>query len=64
MNIKIVDLAGEIVAEFPSLASPGGADHEVVWDVAGIQSGVYFARIAADGGGSSGTAVIKIAVVK
>ncbi len=64
VSIKIVDLAGDLVAEFPNIASSGGADHELLWDVSGIQSGVYFAHIQADGAGSAGSAVIKIAVVK
>lgn len=64
VTITILDLAGDLVAEFPSMPSAGGADHDVVWDVTEIQSGVYFARVEAEGAGSNGVAVIKIAVVK
>jgi hypothetical protein len=42
----------------------GGLDNELEWDVAGIQSGVYFGHIEAEGTGANGHAVIKIAVVK
>jgi hypothetical protein len=63
VKIKIFDLAGDLVAEF---AGPGvgGLDNEVSWDVSGIQSGVYFAHIEANGDAGSGTAMVKIAVVK
>ena len=42
----------------------GGLDNEVEWDVTQIQSGVYFAHIDAQGTNGSGSAVIKIAVIK
>jgi hypothetical protein len=63
VRIKIFDLAGDLVADF---AGPGvgGLDNEVLWDVSGIQSGVYFARIEATGDAGSGIAIVKIAVVK
>jgi hypothetical protein len=61
--IRIFDLVGDLVAEFPGPGN-GGLDNEVEWDVRDVQSGVYFARIEANGGGKSGVAVIKVAVVK
>jgi len=61
--IKILDLAGDLVAEF-SGPGVGGADNEIPWDASGVQSGVYFAHISAQGNGESGSAVVKIAVVK
>ena len=63
VRIKIFDIAGDLVADF---AGPGvgGLDNEVPWDVSGIQSGVYFARIEATGDAGSGIAMVKIAVVK
>jgi hypothetical protein len=64
VTIKILDTAGDLVTEFPPMASSGGMDHEIVWDVSGVQSGVYFAHVEASGSGSSGASVIKIAVVK
>ncbi len=63
INIKVYDLAGEKVSELRG-QSRGGVDGEVVWDVSGVQSGVYFARIEAVGTGRTEAAVIKIAVVK
>ncbi len=63
VTIKIFDLAGDLVTE---LRGPGvgGFDNEVEWDVANIQSGIYFAHIEAQGPSASGNAIIKIAVVK
>ncbi len=63
INIKVFDLAGEKVTEL-NARSTGGADGEVRWDVAGVQSGVYLARVEATGNGRSEVTVIKIAVVK
>ncbi len=63
VHVKIFDMAGDLVTEFDG-PGQGGLDNEVVWDVSGIQSGVYFARIGADGTNGSGHAVIKIAVIK
>lgn len=63
VKIKIFDLAGDLVTEF---AGPGvgGVDNEVQWNVAGVQSGVYLARIEANGAGKTETAIVKVAVVK
>lgn len=64
INIKILDLAGELVAELNSYAT-GGFDNETIWNVSNIQSGVYFARIeATSDSGKSESVTIKIAVVK
>ena len=63
VRIKIFDLAGDLVTELDG-QGVGGLDNEVEWDVTNIQSGIYLAHIDAQGTGSSGTAVIKIAVVK
>lgn len=64
VNIKILDLAGELVAELNSYAM-GGFDNETIWNVSNIQSGVYFARIeATSDSGKSESVTIKIAVVK
>ncbi len=63
VEIKVFDLAGDLVAEFAG-PGQGGLDNEVEWDVSHIQSGVYFAHIDAQGSGGHGSAVIKIAVVK
>jgi hypothetical protein len=64
VNIKVFDLAGDLVTTIPNPPGVGGVDNEVEWNVGGVQSGIYFARIEANGGGGSGVAVVKIAVVK
>jgi hypothetical protein len=64
VNIRIFDLAGNLVRSFDGLGARGGLDNEVDWDVSEVQSGVYFARIEAEGAGGSGNAVVTIAVVK
>lgn len=61
--IRIYDVAGDLVAELQGPGSPG-MDNEVAWDLAGVQSGVYFAHIEAAGSAASGSAIVKIAVVK
>lgn len=63
VRVKIYDLAGDLVAELDGPGA-GGVDNEVLWDVSGIQSGIYFARIEASGSGGGGVEVVKIAVVK
>jgi M6 family metalloprotease-like protein len=63
VSIKILDLAGDLVDEFPGPSVPN-ADNEIRWQLHRIQSGVYFARIEAQGEGRKEVAVFKIAVVK
>jgi len=64
INIKIFDIAGDFVAELNDDAQ-GGFDNETIWNVNDIQSGVYLARIEANGSsGKSESVIIKIAVVK
>ena len=64
VKIKIVDLAGELVAELNNKAR-GGFDNETVWDVSKIQSGIYYVYIEVKGGsGNSANKIIKIAVIK
>ncbi len=63
VHIKIFDTAGDLVKEM-SGPGVGGVDNEVEWDVRDVQSGVYFARIEAQSGGQSGSAIVKIAIVK
>jgi hypothetical protein len=63
VNIRIFDLAGDQVTELHAQGT-GGMDNEVAWDISGIQSGVYFARIEATGAGKSGVTMVKVAVVK
>jgi hypothetical protein len=63
VTIKIFDMAGDLVQEINTQGT-GGMDNEVLWDVSGIQSGVYFAHIEAQGGTEHGTVIVKIAVIK
>ncbi|MBI9072554.1 MAG: T9SS type A sorting domain-containing protein [Melioribacteraceae bacterium] len=64
ITIKIFDLVGDYVAELSDKAI-GGFDNETVWNVADIQSGVYFAHLEVKGNnGNSGSKIIKIAVIK
>jgi hypothetical protein len=63
VRIRILDLAGDLVAELNANAV-GGVDNEVLWNASGVQSGVYYAHIHAQGSTGSGDAVIKIAVVR
>lgn len=63
VKISIFDTAGDLVTEFegPGLAQ---ADNEVEWQLNGVQSGVYLAKVEAQGDSEKVTKVIKIAVVK
>jgi hypothetical protein len=63
VNIKIFDMAGDLVTTLNGQGM-GGVDNEISWDVSHIQSGVYFARVEASSGGSSGIKIVKVAVVK
>lgn len=63
VQISIYDSAGDLVKE---LSGPGlaEADNEVVWNLNGIQSGIYLARVEAKGTRETSVAIIKIAVIK
>jgi len=63
VKISIFDTAGDLVREFegPGLAQ---ADNEVEWQLNGVQSGVYLAKVEARGETEKVMKVIKIAVVK
>ena len=63
VTISIFDISGDRVTELHGTAV-GGRDNELVWDVSGIQSGVYLARVEVTGGGQAASAVVKVAVVK
>ncbi len=63
VRIKIFDLAGDLVDEFPG-PGEGGTANEVKWDLQGVQSGVYLARVEAQNNQNKEVRVIKIAVVK
>ncbi len=63
VSVKIMDLVGDLVQVF---SGPGDApaDHEIVWNVADVPSGVYLARVEASGNGQKKVRFFKIAVVK
>ncbi len=63
VTVTIFDLAGDVITTLRGPAV-GGQDNEMVWDVSGIQSGVYLAKVEVRGSGGSGEKVVKIAVVK
>ena len=63
VEIAIYDLAGERIAKFPG-PGLGSADNEIAWNLRGVDSGVYFCQIRAEGDGAARTVTIKIAVVK
>jgi hypothetical protein len=63
VHIKIFDLAGDLVTQFDG-PGVGGRDNETVWDVSGVQTGIYYAHIDASGPATGGVVVIKIAVVR
>ena len=62
VNIKIFDLAGDIVDSFNG---PGvsGIDQQVKWDVSDIESGVYLCRVEAKSANQSDVRIIKIMVI-
>ena len=64
VTIKIFDMGGVLAAEFNKDAL-ANYDTEVVWNVDGVKSGVYFARVEAKtASGKSEYKIIKIAVIK
>ncbi len=63
VKIKIFDLAGEKVDELAGTGYPK-TDNEVVWDLTGIQSGVYMAKVEAVSAGEKKSKIVKVAVVK
>jgi hypothetical protein len=63
VSIKIFDMAGDLVTTLSGQGT-GGIDNEIPWDASHVQSGIYFARIEASSGGSSGVKIVKVAVVK
>lgn len=63
VNIKILDLSGELVTELTGTAN-SNVENEVVWNVGTVQSGIYYGVVEANIDGSSETRIIKIAIVK
>ncbi len=63
VSITVYSFAGHKVADMQT-AGVAGAFQEVDWNVAGVQSGVYFARVEAVSAKEREVKIIKIAVVK
>ena len=63
VTVKIYDLAGDKVDELHSRAL-GGIDNEIAWDVSGIESDIYLAKVEAQSADKKGEKIIKIAVVR
>lgn len=63
INIKILDLSGELVTTLIGTVNTG-FENEVPWDVSGVQSGIYIGVIELKGGSCTESVSIKIAVVK
>ncbi len=63
ITITILDLSGVKITELKGRGT-AGMDSEIPWNVSNIQSGIYLARIEAQGATHSEVAIIKIAVVK
>ncbi len=63
IHIKIYDLSGEVIDEIRTVGQPL-IDNEVIWNLDGIESGVYNARLEAVGNGKREYKFFKIAVIK
>jgi M6 family metalloprotease-like protein len=61
--IKIYDLTGEVIDEIKTSGKPL-VDNEVTWNLNGIESGVYNAKLEASGNGKREYTFFKIAVIK
>ena len=65
VEIMIFDMAGEYVRTLEDRHIFKNEYNETVWNVSGVSSGVYLARVTAKGvNGNSSSTIIKIAVVK
>ncbi|MFC1555501.1 FG-GAP-like repeat-containing protein [candidate division KSB1 bacterium] len=63
VKIRIFNQVGDLAAEFDGLGL-ALLDNEVTWDLTNVQSGIYYAEVAASGNGLIEKKVIKIAVIK
>jgi len=63
VTVKIYNQLGDLVASFTKKGT-AQADNEITWDLSAVESGVYFAEVAAAGGGMTERKIIKIAVIK
>jgi hypothetical protein len=63
VEVEIYDLAGYFVKRLQLENLIQGEVNEVVWDVSGVESGVYFANVQATKGSDWENKIVKIAVV-
>ncbi len=63
VDIRIYDLSGDLVAEFPGTGF-AHTENEVFWDLTAVASGIYLCRVQARSSGGEETTFCKIAVVK
>ncbi len=63
VKVEIYDLAGYFVERFQFDNLIQGEVNEVVWDVSGVESGVYFANVKATKGSDWENKIVKVAVV-
>lgn len=63
INVRIYNMAGELVETLKTTGSPL-VDNEVVWQLGNVASGVYMARVEAEGNGTTEHAFCTIAVIK
>ena len=61
--VKILDLARALVTSLTGTAF-SNSENEITWNVADVQSGIYYGVVEANIDGATETRIIKIAVVK
>ena len=62
VNIKIFDLAGDLVASFDGPGN-GMVDNEIQWDLNSVSSGVYLCRVEAVSASEKSVQIIKVMVI-
>ena len=63
VTVKVLDLSGELVTSLQGTAF-SNSENEIIWNVADVQSGIYYGVVEATIDGATETRIIKIAVVK
>lgn len=64
VSIQVYDLAGDFVAALTDEDPLVGDYNETVWDVSGVQSGVYFAVVKAQQGSESISKIVKVMIIR
>ena len=64
VEIEIFTLSGRKIATFENTNITPFEFNETVWNLAGIESDVYFAKITAESGSQTETVIIKIGIAK